>query len=114
MDRYDLLLYVANWPERRHLAWEALLRARAIENLSYVAGVNRTGTDGNKIPYAGGSAIIDYLGEDLVNLADNAAAVSATLDADKLRAFRERFAFHKDADRFAIDVDGQALNHVSR
>ena len=60
-DSYDLLLYVANWPDRRHHAWETLLRARAIENLSYVAGVNRTGRDGNDIAYSGGSSIIDYL-----------------------------------------------------
>lgn len=99
---YDLLLYVANWPERRHHAWATLLRARAIENLCYVAGVNRTGIDGNDIPYSGGSSIIDFLGEDLANLGDHAGTLSAELDLEKLRAFRERFAFHKDADRFAI------------
>lgn len=99
---YDLLLYVANWPDRRHHAWATLLRARAIENLSYVAGVNRTGTDGNDIPYKGGSSIIDYLGEDLANLGDRTGSASADLDLDKLSAFRERFAFHKDADSFAI------------
>ena len=92
---YDLLLYVANWPERRHHAWATLLRARAIENLCYVAGVNRTGIDGNDIPYSGGSSIIDFLG-------DHAGTVSVELDLEKLRAFRERFAFHKDADSFAI------------
>ena len=99
---YDLLLYVANWPERRHHAWATLLRARAIENLCYVAGVNRTGIDGNDIPYSGGSSIIDFLGEDLANLGDHAGTVSVELDLEKLRAFRERFAFHKDADSFAI------------
>ena len=101
-NNYDLLLYVANWPARRHYAWETLLRARAIENLSYVAGVNRTGTDGNDIPYSGGSSIIDYLGADLANLGDHAGTASATLDLDKLTAFRDRFAFHKDADNFTI------------
>jgi len=99
---YDLLLYVANWPDRRHHAWATLLRARAIENLSYVAGVNRTGTDGNDIPYAGGSSIIDFLGEDLTNLGDREGTASADLDLEKLTAFRNRFAFHKDADNFAI------------
>ena len=99
---YDLLLYVANWPERRHHAWATLLRARAIENLCYVAGVNRTGIDGNDIPYSGGSSIIGFLGEDLANLGDHAGTVSVELDLEKLRAFRERFAFHKDADSFAI------------
>ncbi len=99
---YDLLVYVANWPERRHHAWATLLRARAIENLCYVAGVNRTGIDANDIPYSGGSSIIDFLGEDLANLGDHAGTVSVELDLEKLRAFRERFAFHKDADSFAI------------
>ena len=99
---YDLLLYVANWPDRRHRAWETLLRARAIENLSYVAGVNRTGSDGNDIAYNGGSSIIDYLGEDLANLGDEVGTAAADLDLEKLIAFRERFAFHKDADDFTI------------
>ena len=101
-DNYDLLLYVANWPDRRHHAWETLLRARAIENLSYVAGVNRTGCDGNSIPYIGGSSIIDYLGADLAILGDREGTASAGLDREKLTAFRERFAFNKDADDFTI------------
>ncbi len=101
-DSYDLLLYVANWPERRHRAWETLLRARAIENLSYVASVNRTGSDDNDISYFGGSAIIDFLGDDLANLNDREGSVSANLDLEKLAAFRERFAFHKDADNFIV------------
>ena len=99
---YDLLLYVANWPDRRHHAWQTLLRARAIENLSYVAGVNRTGRDGNDIPYSGGSSIIDFLGEDLANLGDNAGTASAGLEREKLTAFRDRFAFHEDADNFTL------------
>ena len=99
---YDLLLYVANWPNRRHQAWETLLRARAIENLSYVAGVNRTGSDGNDIPYDGGSTIIDFLGADLANLGDQEGTASADLDHEKLSAFRDRFGFHKDADNFTI------------
>jgi omega-amidase len=103
-DSYDLLLYVANWPGRRHLAWQTLLRARAIENLSYVAGVNRSGTDGNDIPYAGGSAIIDYLGQDLANSGDKAGLASANLDRETLQTFRQRFAFHKDADEFKLDL----------
>jgi len=101
-DSYDLLLYVANWPSRRHNAWATLLRARAIENLSYLAGVNRVGQDGNNLPYAGGSAIIDYLGNDLVDLGDQRGAATATLDLDALQKFRDRFAFHQDADDFTI------------
>jgi len=99
---YDLLLYVANWPSRRHFAWETLLRARAIENLSYVAGVNRTGVDGNEVPYIGGSCIVDFLGADLANLRDKSGIASAVLDMQLLQDFRERFAFHKDADDFEI------------
>lgn len=101
--QYDLLLYVANWPSRRHLAWETLLRARAIENLSFVAAVNRTGIDGNELPYSGGSAIVNYLGEDLANLEDKVGVSTVTLDLDELRAFRERFAFHLDADKFSLN-----------
>ena len=103
-NNYDLLLYVANWPSRRHYAWESLLRARAIENLSYVVGVNRTGVDGNDIPYTGGSAIIDYTGQELANLNDQTGVVSKTLDIDALEKFRNRFAFHEDADDFSIVV----------
>ena len=58
-DDFELLVFVANWPSPRHRAWETLLRARAIENQCYVAGVNRIGTDGNDVPYSGGSAVID-------------------------------------------------------
>lgn len=99
---YDLMLYVANWPSRRHLAWETLLRARAIENLAYVAGVNRSGVDGNDLPYAGGSAVIDYLGNELVSLRERTGAASATLDLQELMAFRDKFAFHEDADDFEL------------
>lgn len=99
---YDVLLYVANWPSRRHLAWATLLRARAIENLSYAVGVNRIGTDGNGLPYAGGSAIIDYLGQDIADLGDQPGHVTAALEFAELSKFRKRFAFHKDADRFEL------------
>ena len=99
---YDLLVYVANWPSRRHFAWQTLLRARAIENLCFVAGVNRVGSDGNGLPYAGGSAVIDYLGQDLADLGDRPGAATVTLELDKLGQFRERFAFHKDADDFEL------------
>lgn len=102
-DNYDLLLYVANWPSRRHLAWQTLLRARAIENLSYVVGVNRVGEDGNQLLYSGGSAIINYLGEDLADLGDKPGVATVTLDPEQLTGFRERFAFHMDADRFTLD-----------
>lgn len=102
-DQYDLLLYVANWPSARHNAWTTLLRARAIENLAYLAGVNRVGLDGNDLPYAGGSAIVDFLGNDLADLGDQPGMATATLDLDALQAFRKRFAFHMDADAFTLE-----------
>ncbi len=103
-DRYDLLLYVANWPSKRHFAWETLLRARAIENLSYVAGVNRVGIDGNQYPYSGGSAIIDYLGQDLAKLGDQKGVATASLDRPALEEFRKKLAFQRDADDFLIST----------
>jgi predicted amidohydrolase len=101
-DSYDLLLYVANWPNRRHLAWETLLRGRAVENISYVVGVNRTGTDGNSLPYSGGSAIIDYTGATLIDLEDRRDTATVTLQLEPLRKFREKFPFHVDADKFNL------------
>ncbi|MEM9404345.1 MAG: amidohydrolase [Pseudomonadota bacterium] len=101
-DDYDLLLYVANWPDRRHHAWATLIRARAIENQCFVAAVNRTGTDGNALPYKGGSAVIDFLGEDLLDVGGQVATGTAEIDLETMRSFRERFAFYKDADRFTL------------
>jgi predicted amidohydrolase len=102
-DDYDVLLYVANWPSRRQFAWDTLLRARAIENLSYVIGVNRNGVDGNDLPYTGGSCIVDFLGADLANLGDQNGVANATLELSTLVEFRDHFAFHKDADTFTVD-----------
>ncbi len=99
---YDVLLYVANWPSPRHFAWETLVRARAIENLSFVAAVNRSGQDGNGHSYSGGSAIVDYLGATLADLGDQQGVATATLSLDDLKRFRERFAFHVDADEFEL------------
>ncbi|MGH6717051.1 MAG: amidohydrolase, partial [Bradyrhizobium sp.] len=65
---YDLVLFVANWPAARAHAWRTLLRARAIENLAYCVGVNRVGTDGNQLPYAGDSAVLDFLGQSMADL----------------------------------------------
>ncbi len=104
---FELLLFVANWPTPRHQAWETLLRARAIENQCYVVGVNRVGIDGNDVPYAGGSAIVDFLGNELVNLGDAASQATVTLELDALRQFRERYPFDIDADVFSIARGGQ-------
>lgn len=99
---YDLLLYVANWPAARRNAWNTLLQARAIENLSYVVGVNRVGTDGNGHPYAGDSAVIDFKGDILFRHSETEIVHQQTLSLDELRAFRERFPANRDADGFTI------------
>ena len=100
---YDLVIYVANWPQRRSLAWKTLLQARAIENQAYVIGVNRVGDDGNKIAHSGDSMIIDPLGEILYHGIGKEEVFTLTLEKEKLDAIRERFPFWKDADRFHID-----------
>ena len=99
---YDLLLFVANWPSARRHAWRTLLRARAIENLSYCVGVNRVGVDGNELHYAGDSAVLDFLGQPLVELGAQEQVVTLTLDPIALAAHRERFPAWMDADEFAI------------
>lgn len=99
---YDLLLYIANWPTPRRTAWNTLLQARAIENLSYVVGVNRVGEDGKGFPYSGESAIIDPKGEVLFRQADTEAVCQMTLSLDDLRAYRARFPADQDADSFQI------------
>lgn len=99
---YDLLVIVANWPSPRRHAWRTLLRARAIENLAYVVGVNRVGTDGNQLAYAGDSAALDPTGEALVDLGPQPQSVTVTLSAEVLRAHRERFPAQLDADQFTL------------
>ena len=99
---YDLLLYVANWPAARRDAWRTLLRARAMENLCFVAGLNRVGTDGNGIDYAGDSAVLDFLGHPVSECADQEVVVTTTLLAGELQAHRERFPAMLDGDAFEL------------
>ncbi len=99
---YDVLIYVANWPERRADAWRSLLKARAIENQCYVIGVNRVGKDGNDITYSGESMVIDPLGEILYKKKDEEDIYTISLDEDHLKQIRERFPFWKDADPFHL------------
>jgi predicted amidohydrolase len=99
---YDLLIFVANWPSARRYPWSTLLRARAIENLSYVVGVNRVGIDGNELHYAGDSAALDFVGQPLVELGAQEQVVTVTLDPAALAAHRERFPAWMDADDFAL------------
>jgi len=101
-DAYDLLLYVANWPAARRTAWRALLPARAVENQCYVAGVNRTGTDGKGIAYSGDSSVHDHLGQPLADLGCDPGHCTVKLDLAALRRYREKFPAWRDADPFTL------------
>lgn len=99
---YDILLYVANWPEKRSHAWKTLLIARAIENQCYVVGVNRVGKDGNGINHRGDSMVVNALGETLYQKADDEDIFTITLDKAPLEKIRTSIPFLKDADAFKI------------
>jgi len=99
---YDLLVYVANWPERRAYAWRQLLVARAIENQSFVAAVNRVGTDGNQLPYRGDSCVIDPFGEPMWTLSDAEAVKQITISASELQEVRTNLPFLQDRDHFKL------------
>jgi omega-amidase len=99
---YDVLLYVANWPERRNHAWKTLLTARAIENQCYVVGLNRVGDDGNGIHHSGDSMVIDPLGVTLYHKEEAEDVYTIILQKDALQTVREKFPFWKDADHFKI------------
>jgi predicted amidohydrolase len=102
---YDVLIYVANWPERRIHAWKTLLQARAIENQCFVIGVNRVGADANDIQYSGESMIADPMGEVLYTKKDAEDVFTITLEKSKLENVREKLPFLKDADGFVISND---------
>jgi len=101
---YDLLIYVANWPEKRSHAWKTLLCARAIENQCYVAGVNRVGKDNKNIYHSGNSLVIDPLGQVLFHMADEEDVFTITLQKEDLDKARTQFPFWKDADDFTINL----------
>lgn len=101
---YDLLVYVANWPEKRAFAWQQLLIARAIENQAYVVGVNRIGTDGLGTHYDGRSAVIDPMGETLWSKKDEAAVAIISLDLAYLRELRIKLPFWRDRDDFNLTL----------
>jgi len=102
-NKYDLAIFVANWPERRSSHWRLLLRARAAENQAYVVGVNRIGTDGNDIYYRGDSAVLDPLGEPLFEHAHTATVKTVSLSAQRLQEYRQKFPVWKDGDTFNMD-----------
>ncbi len=104
---YDLLLYVANWPEARVRHWESLLVARAIENQSCVVGVNRVGLDAKELRYSGSSMILSAMGERLAFNGGSECVLTAELKKTELEAYRREFRFWQDADEF--DVKGLRL-----
>lgn len=103
-NEYDLLIAVANWPKVRIDAWNQLLKARAIENESYVAGVNCRGVDGGGFEYDGSSMVIDFKGKD-ISLPFESDFIYATLSKEKLDRFREKFPAFNDADDFRLLPD---------
>jgi len=98
----DLLLYTANWPAARRQHWNRLLPARAIENLCYVAAVNRVGTDGKGFAYSGDSQVLDFQGESLLNIGEADGVFHVSLSAESLSAYRQKFPAYLDADTFEI------------
>ncbi|MFN7117113.1 MAG: amidohydrolase [Saprospiraceae bacterium] len=101
-EHYDLLIYVANFPERRNYAWKSLLVARAIENQSFTIGVNRIGNDGNDIYYAGDSCLIDFSGQVIHQVSHLENIFTTSLNYTSQLEFRKRFAFLQDQDQFEI------------
>ena len=103
-NEYDLLIYVANWPEARKKAWKALLHARAIENMAYVCGVNRVGVDGKGFLFRGDSMIYNAKGKKLADAGKREEITrTCTLKKSELDEFRAKFPAWKDADGFGID-----------
>ena len=102
VENYDLLIYVANWPKPRVNAWDILLKARAVENMSYAIGVNRIGTDNNNLEYVGHSQAVDFLGNYLVEPKQNEGVFIVELDKEKLLETRRKLAFLDDKDNFRI------------
>lgn len=99
---YDLLIYVASWPDQRIYAWDSLLKARAIENMTYTVGVNRSGTDENDNVYSGHTQVLDYLGQLIVEPLVGKSTSYVALDFSKQHKARQRFGFLGDADDFEL------------
>ena len=102
-NEYDLVIFVANFPQRRIIDWDILLQARAIENQAYVCGVNRVGVDGQGIDYDGHSALLDFKATPLLKFAENKTSVqTAEIPIEPLQLYRQKFAVWRDADKFKI------------
>lgn len=103
-ENYDLLLYVANWPKVRTNAWDALLKARAIENLSYVVAVNRVGLDANEYEHIGHSQVIDFLGNPVLDPRENEGVFIVEVDKKTMLETRKKLDFLSDRDSFEIKM----------
>ena len=99
---YDLVVYSANWPAPRRHAWQALLRARAIENQAYCVGVNRVGADGNGNAHLGDSVVLDFMGMPLLEFGSDPRIATVPIDPQAVREWRDRFPAHLDADAFSL------------
>lgn len=104
---YDLLVYIANWPAARVNAWNILLQARAVENLCFVAGVNRIGMDGNEIEYNGNSAVVNPKGEHVWKNEGEEEIKTIILSHEELSRYREKFPAYLDADAFIINKENK-------
>jgi omega-amidase len=102
IENYDLLLYVANWPNPRINAWDILLKARAVENMCYTVGVNRIGTDANNHEYSGHSQLVDFLGNYQIEPQETDGVFIVEIDKEKLLETRSKLAFLNDRDTFNI------------
>ncbi len=98
LEDYDLLIYVANWPQTRINAWDILLKARAIENMSFTIGVNRIGTDNNNLEYIGHSQVVDYLGNNIIEIQKEDGVFIANLNKIEMFETRNKLGFLKDRD----------------
>lgn len=104
-NEYDLLIYVANWPQSRAKVWNTLLEARALENMSYVCGVNRIGEDSNGLKHHGGSKVINARGDEILSIPLNQTQVeTVSISITELKEFRNKFPVWKDADEFDIKL----------
>ncbi|MGZ0015354.1 amidohydrolase [Yeosuana sp. AK3] len=100
---YDVLMYVANWPKPRILAWDTLLKARAIENMCYCIGVNRIGTDEEQNEYSGNCAVYDVLGNSLTHIKPNREHIDVvSLEKNHINFYRNKLKFLKDKDKFTL------------
>lgn len=104
VENYDLLIYVANWPKVRTNAWDILLKARAVENVSYVVGVNRLGVDANDYEHIGHSQVVDFLGNNILEPQETEGVFVVELDKNVMLETRKKLDFLGDRDAFEIKI----------